>query len=302
VEKLLNVEHLTKYYGKQSVVSDVSFEVKPGSTTLLLGPNGAGKTTIIKCVLGLLRFQGKIEVDGADVSHGGNAARSKIGYLPQQSSYYENLTAFEHARLMATLKGTGPEEIDRYIEMVGLKEYRNRKVKVLSSGMKQRLGLAIALVGSPPLLILDEPTSNIDLQGQMEFKRTLQELTKAGKTFLISTHISGLDTYADQVIVLNSGRIAAKGTPSDVLARINVFDKVYLKVDEADSSAVTEVALEYGEDPNFRDGWLVVSMRPANKAPFVDALIRRRVAVKDIVIEPFSIEEGYVELIGKGGS
>ncbi|MDG6933509.1 MAG: ABC transporter ATP-binding protein [Nitrososphaerota archaeon] len=294
---ILSVKNVDKNFGRTRVLSGVSFGVESGEAVLLLGPNGAGKTTIIKCILGLLNFNGSIMVDGIDVKSKGNLARAEIGYLPQLSSYYETLTIEQHARLMASLKGASRDEIERSLEIAGLQDVRNRMVKALSSGMRQRLGLSIALLGNPPLLILDEPTSNIDLEGQLEFKRMLQRLKEAGKAFLISTHLSGLDLIADEVVVLNAGKVVATGSSSEILQRLGLNDKMYLKVSEAQVSLVKEVANGLGGVPEFKDGWLVLPVSPSNKATFLEELLKRGVKINDLVVEQFSIESEYVKLL-----
>jgi ABC-type multidrug transport system ATPase subunit len=297
VADILSVKNVDKNFGRTRVLSGVSFGVESGEAVLLLGPNGAGKTTIIKCILGLLNFNGSIMVDGIDVKSKGNLARAEIGYLPQLSSYYETLTIEQHARLMASLKGASRDEIERSLEIAGLQDVRNRMVKALSSGMRQRLGLSIALLGNPPLLILDEPTSNIDLEGQLEFKRMLQRLKEAGKAFLISTHLSGLDLIADEVVVLNAGKVVATGSSSEILQRLGLNDKMYLKVSEAQVSLVKEVANGLGGVPEFKDGWLVLPVSPSNKATFLEELLKRGVKINDLVVEQFSIESEYVKLL-----
>src|SRR2546425_67744 len=163
---LLEVEHLTKNFGKFTALNEVSLQIRDGNTVLLLGPNGAGKTTLIRCVMGLLHFRGKITLDSLDARTDGIDLREKIGYVPQQSSYYENLRILDQGRYIAGLKKASFEELKKKLETVGLWNVRTRHVKSLSSGMKQRLGLALALLNDPPFLIFDEPTSNVDMTGQ----------------------------------------------------------------------------------------------------------------------------------------
>jgi Cu-processing system ATP-binding protein len=297
VREIVSVKGLSKEFGDVTALSDVSFSVNPGEAVLLLGPNGAGKTTIIKCILGLLNFHGEIVVGGFNVKTEGNLARAMIGYLPQLSSYYETLTVIQHARLMASLKGADQGEILKSLDFVGLLDVQNRMVKALSSGMRQRLGLSIALLGNPHILILDEPTSNIDLEGRLEFRRMLQNLKTAGKALLISTHISGLDAIADRVVVLNGGKIVTEGRSDQILEMLGVNDRVYLKVEIDQIPIVNKVADSFGVVPQFKDGWLSVLMAPKDKAAFIDTLIGKGARIKDLVIEQFSIESEYVRLI-----
>jgi ABC-type multidrug transport system ATPase subunit len=294
---ILSVNNVYKNFGKTSVLSGVSFHVKPREAVLLLGPNGAGKTTVIKCILGLLNFTGSIYVDEIDVKSEGNVARAKIGYLPQISSYYETLTIEQHAKLMGNLKGADRNDIEKSLEIAGLQDVRNRMVKALSSGMRQRLGLSIALLGDPPLLILDEPTSNIDIEGQLEFRKMLQRLKEIGKTFLISTHLSGLDQLADRVVVLNSGKVVAEGTSNEILHKLALNDRMYIKVDEAQLSVASQAASNFGCVPEFKDGWLIVTLSPADKAQFLKGLFDKGVKINDLIVEQFNVESEYVKLL-----
>ncbi len=298
---ILSIQGLTKSFGRQRVLDGVSFDVGRGESVLLIGPNGAGKTTILKCILGLLKFRGEVLVDGKSIRGKGNEARAEIGYLPQLSSYYETLTVAQHASLMASLKGVDRSEVDGALRTADLLGHKDKMVRALSSGMRQRLGLSIALLGGPPLLILDEPTSNIDMEGQLGFKRMLQMLRDQGKSFLLSTHVSGLDAFADKAVVLGGGRVLAQGTESEIQGKLGMTDKVHMKVDESAVPLVEEVAAGFGQKAGFRDGWLSVSLRGADKAAFVDAVSKKGVEIKDLVIERFSIESEYVKLVeGKG--
>src|SRR5713226_9607788 len=135
VGRLLTVKGLTKFYGRFCALDDVSFEVKTGTTSLLLGPNGAGKTTAVRCVLGFLHFKGEIDLDGVDVRKSGEVARGKVGYVPQQSAYYENITVQDQAKFTALLKRCDPARIEEKLQIVNLWEARKRRVKSLSSGM-----------------------------------------------------------------------------------------------------------------------------------------------------------------------
>lgn len=300
MSEILKVVGLCKKFGKAQVLNGVSFSINRGEAVLLLGPNGAGKTTIIKCILSLLNYEGDILVDGVDAKSNGTIARAKIGYLPQLSSYYETLTVKQHANIMASLKGADKGDVDKVLDMAGLRMVQNRMVKALSSGMRQRLGLSIAMLGDPPLLILDEPTSNVDLEGQLEFKKLLEELRSQGKTFLISTHQSGLDAFVDRVIILNSGRIVAQGPSGDILSLIDARDRVYIKTDAANVHAVQQIAKPFSQETKMRDGWIYFTLKAEDKAEFLNALAENKIKIQDILIEQFNIESEYIRII-KGG-
>jgi ABC-type multidrug transport system ATPase subunit len=236
-------------------------------------------------------------VDGVDVRHRGSEVRGKIGYLPQLSSYYETLTVKQHSELMASLKGADKDQIAKILDESGLLNVQNNMLKELSSGMRQRFGLGIAMLGDPPLLILDEPTSNIDIDGQIDFRDMLLRLKKAGKAFLISTHQLGFDSLTDRVVILNRGRVVAQGKNEQIIKNVDIKDKIYLKVDDEQTKLVYDLASSSGYAVNDKNGWLSISLNPFEKVQFIDALIKSGVAIRDILIEQFSIESEYVKII-----
>ena len=162
---IVSIQNVEKRYGKFTALYKLSLDIKPGAHLLILGPNGAGKTTLIKSIMGILNFKGKVLIDGIDVNKDPRGAKKVIGYVPQNYAFYESLTLYDHAVLTTRLKNLGPEQIEEKLRLVNLWDARKRRVRACSDGMKQRLGIALALIGNPKLLLLDEPTSNVDLRG-----------------------------------------------------------------------------------------------------------------------------------------
>ena len=296
---MLSVNNLTKSFGKFTALSEVSFEIKDGDVLLLLGPNGAGKTTAIRCIMGLLNFRGEIKLDSLDARGDGVLLREKIGYVPQQSSYYDSLTILDQGRLMAGFKRASFDELKNKLEMVGLWSVNKRRVKSLSSGMKQRLGIALALLNDPPLLIFDEPTSNVDISGQLEFQGLLQKFSGEGKTMLITTHLTGLDRYVDEVVVLDSGKIVAKGSPQQLLARLGATDTVFIRLELAKIPEALSLLNQNGFGTiSTKEDWLLFSVSTAEKAKLLSILSAHNLDVRDIVIQPRDIESEYLRLSG----
>jgi len=290
---------VTKNFGKFTALNEVSFQIKDGNTVLLLGPNGAGKTTLIRCVMGLLHFRGSITLDSLDARADGIDLREKIGYVPQQSSYYDNLRILDQGRYIAGLKKASFEELKSKLESVGLWNVRTRQVKSLSSGMKQRLGLALALLNDPPFLIFDEPTSNIDMTGQLEFQSLLQKFSGEGKTMLITTHLTGLDRYVDEVVVLDSGNIVAKGSPQELLAGLGATDTVFIRLEEAKIPEALSLLNQNGFGAvTTKEDWILFSVSTAEKAKLLSILSAHNLDVRDIVIQPRDIESEYLRLSG----
>ena len=207
---MVHVRDLTKRFGSLVAVDRLSFEVMSGEAVALWGPNGAGKTTALRCLLGLLPFQGTIRVGGYDVAIQGREARQLIGFVPQELNFHDDLTVRETLHFYARLKKAPLERIDEALERINLTKHAHKPVKELSGGMKQRLALAVALLANPPLLVLDEPTANLDARARQELLALLGELKAAGKTLVFSSHrLSEVAKLADRVLVLEDGRLIA---------------------------------------------------------------------------------------------
>ncbi len=214
---VLRVEGLTKRYGSMTVLSDVDFSLEPGTITAILGPNGAGKTTTLKCILGVTDFEGKVEVDGYSSRRQGKKARSRIGYLPQTPAFNEGDTCRQALKFLAELRGTDVSRVESLLKRVDLEEQIDVAVGHLSGGMKQRLALAAALLSDPPLLLLDEPTANLDAVSREQLHDLVAQLRAEGRTVVISTHfVDNLGDLADHVLVLRGGRLVYKGTVEEL--------------------------------------------------------------------------------------
>jgi len=217
---VIEVQHLTKRYGRFVAVSDVCFRVPAGSAVALWGPNGAGKTTTLRCVLGLVSFEGRITVDGLDVRRQGREVRRRIGYVPQHLALYD-MTVSQILSFYCGLRKVPPERAHERLEWVGLGGIGSRPAGTLSAGMRQRLAVALALVADPPVLVLDEPTANLDARARRDLLDLLVALRRKGHTILFASHRPGevLD-LADQVIVMEDGKVKASGPPQ-ALARLD---------------------------------------------------------------------------------
>lgn len=211
---MITVEKLTKRYGKQGVLDNISFEIEAGEAVALWGTNGAGKTTTLQCLLGIIPFDGQIMVNDINVRRNGKAARLAIGYVPQEAIFYD-LSVWQTVRFYARLKKVDLAEINQVLERVDLLEQAKKPVQALSGGMKQRLALAISLLGDPPILILDEPTANLDAQSRYDFLQLVQTLNQDGKTIVFSTHrLDEVMSLATRAIVLREGHVYADCHPS----------------------------------------------------------------------------------------
>ncbi len=206
---------VNKTFGTVRAVDDASFNVAAGEVVGILGHNGAGKTTSMKLALGLIApDQGRIRVMGEDpCGRNSNRLRQSLGYLPENVSFYQQLSGREVLRYFARLKHVDINSIDRLLEQVGLSHAADRRIKTYSKGMRQRIGLAQALLGHPRLLLLDEPTAGLDPQATAEFYGLLDELRSDGVSILISSHVlPGVEAHIDRAIIMARGRICAQGS------------------------------------------------------------------------------------------
>jgi ABC-type multidrug transport system ATPase subunit len=205
---VIEITNVTKKFGSFVALDDVSLGIEKGEAVALWGPNGAGKSTLIRCLLGLLPFRGHAQVSGLDVRRRGKAVRRLMGYLPQEPALFDDLRVAEAALLFARLKRVGAGESRRMLREIGLTAHARKRVGQLSGGMKQRLSLGLALLTDPPVLVLDEPTSNLDAAGRQELLDDVDRLHRAGKTVLLISH-RGEEVHriADRVVTLENGRI-----------------------------------------------------------------------------------------------
>lgn len=212
---VIEVRGVTKDFGDTRAVDGVDLSVQTGELFGLIGHNGAGKTTLFKMMLGLLpATRGDIRIDGQPVRGAAfRQVRRRIGYLPESLALYDNLSGLEVMRFFARLKGADPASCLPLLQKVGLADAARRRVRGYSKGMRQRLGFAQALLGSPRLLILDEPSNGLDPQGIREFYQILRELGKQGVTVVLSSHIlAEIQLRVDRLALMRTGKIQALGT------------------------------------------------------------------------------------------
>lgn len=216
---MLEIRNLSKSFGKKQVLHDVSLTLEPGVYGLL-GPNGAGKTTLMRTVAGIYEIQsGEVRFDRNPIANNRDYARS-IGYLPQKFGLFKDMTAYEMLDYLGTMKELPGRERKKAIldalELVNLVDCRRSRVKTLSGGMLRRLGIAQAILGSPRLIIFDEPTAGLDPEERTRFKNLLSQLPKQS-IVLLSTHIvEDVEAVCSRIILIDQGRIAANGTTSEI--------------------------------------------------------------------------------------
>ena len=222
---MIEVENVSKKYGKFEAVRDVSFSVGQAEVLGFLGPNGAGKTTMMKILTGYhFPSQGQVKIDGISVEDDPVAIKNRIGYLPENVPLYGDMNSEEYLAFAASSrllpKADMQNAVNKAIEACGLEGYRKQRIESLSKGYRQRVGLAQAIIHDPPILILDEPTSGLDPNQIIEIRALIRELGKR-KTVILSTHIlQEVEAVCSRVLILNEGRIAAQGTPEEIARTI----------------------------------------------------------------------------------
>lgn len=241
---MLKIDKLKKQYGKMAALDGLCMTVEDGSLYGFVGPNGAGKTTTIKIITGLLAPDGgSVTIDGIDVAREPRKVRERIGYVPDFFGIYDNLKVSEYMEFFASCYGLYGLKARRrcgmLLEQVRLDEKMDFYVEGLSRGMKQRLGLARALIHNPPLLIMDEPTAGLDPRTRMEFRQILRELKEQKKTIFISSHIlPELSEICTDIGVVDQGRIVLEGTMSDILNQINTSSPLTISIKGSRDKAI----------------------------------------------------------------
>jgi ABC-type multidrug transport system ATPase subunit len=298
---VIEVRELTKCFGNIKAVNHVSFNTNRGEAVALLGPNGAGKSTLIKCVLGLLDFTGEIILNGLNIKDNIKEAKALIGYVPQESIFYD-MSTLETLSFFAAIRRVNKVRIEEVLDLVGLKEHALKPTSALSGGMRQRLSFAIALLSNPPILILDEPTSNLDAYGRSDFLKLIKELKKNGKTVLFSSHrLDEVDFLADRVLVMKSGRLVLESPPSKLGELLGLKMKLYVKVPPSSLKAALEVLNTNGfREIGLNGNGIFMQVTSSERILPIRTLLLAEVPVDDFSIEEPSMEMIMSEVQGNG--
>lgn len=306
MESVIKTYALSKRYGRHTVVSDLNLTVPKGCVYGFLGPNGAGKSTSMKMLLGLVhQSSGRVELLGKAMNEENRIALLRqTGSLIESPSGYLHLTARENLAIVADLKGVDHKDISRILDIVHLTEDANRRVGQYSLGMKQRLGIAMALLGEPQLLILDEPTNGLDPAGMQEMRGLIASMPETtGATVLISSHLLGeMEQMVTQVGILNEGKLLFEGALRQLQAHSR--GGVALRVLEAEKARCILKSRGIAFRPNPHQG-NVLDLPPVSDealAEIVCALAQNRAGVVGITVKTKNLEEIFLSLTsGKGG-
>lgn len=232
---LIEVQNVTKRYGQHLALDAVSFKVDEGEILGFLGPNGAGKTTTMNIITGYISAtEGTVRVDGTDIMENPREVKRKIGYLPELPPLYNDMTVQEYLDFVSKIKkvdsGSQKQSVNNAMELVKIIDVKNRLIKNLSKGYKQRVGLAQAILGDPKVLILDEPTVGLDPKQIIEIRNLIKELGKK-HTIILSSHIlPEVSAVCDRVLIINKGKIVVSGTPEELSRKLTFSNKLMVRV------------------------------------------------------------------------
>ncbi|HKR64033.1 MAG TPA: ABC transporter ATP-binding protein [Thermoanaerobaculia bacterium] len=292
----LAASHLTKIIGDRTIVDDVSFDLRPGEVFGFLGPNGAGKTTTIRMLVGLIRpTQGTVTVCGYDVRRQFEDAMRCIGCIVENPDLYRFMTGRENLEHFARMLRVAPSEIERVAELVNLAHRLDQRVGTYSLGMRQRLGIAQAMLGDPRVLILDEPANGLDPAGIREIRELLRGLAaeRAMSVFVSSHLLAEVELIADRVAIIHKGRILRTGPVRELIATRRAME---LRVDDA--SRASEILRANHIDATIEDDLVLAPIEENEVPPLIAALTRENIAVYHARPRVQTLEEMFLETTG----
>ena len=282
---MIKIQNLTKRYSGTPVLRDVSLEIAPGESVALWGPNGAGKTTIVLCLLGFLHFDGDIEVNGKNVRRSGKEIRSLIGYVPQQPGFYDDLTVAETLGFSAQLRSIDMARAKEVLTLVDLGEHRDKAVGALSGGLRQRLGLAVALLPDPSILLLDEPTSNLDAAARQATVNLLEELRGGDRIMVVTSHhLEEVSMLVNRVVVLDDGVIVDECAPAELGERLGLRSWLHVLLEPDDVEKAMEVLAAAGFGAHLNGRGVLVDVAPIDKAKAVAAISQAGITIRDLEV------------------
>ena len=308
---MIEIKNVTKKYANIKAVDNISFDVKDGEIVGFLGPNGAGKTTTMNMITGFIEpTEGQIIINNYDISKKANKAKKQIGYMPEGIPLYTDLTAKEFVNYMAELKGVKKKErkeiVQKILEETGLKDVKNKLIRNLSRGYKQRVSLAGALVGNPEVIILDEPTVGLDPKQITEIRTLIKELGKK-HTVILSSHIlSEVSQICERVIIINNGKIIAIDTPENLESKTKEKNTIIVTVEDSKENMnsikdkITEI-----EDIKLlkenQDGSKQYSITSAQEVDLrkklFEVLPKEEITILELKKSETSLEDAFIKLI-----
>ncbi|MBY5033711.1 ABC transporter ATP-binding protein [Streptococcus gallolyticus] len=292
METVIALKHVKRRFGKQEVVAIEELYIERGQIYGLIGPNGAGKSTIMKMVCGLLQVsEGQIEIAGLPMIEKNRASLvKKIGCMIEEPAYYDNLSGLENLQILQRLKGLSPQDVDEVLAIVGLLEHKNKLVKHYSLGMKQRLGIAMAIMGRPEFVILDEPTNGLDPQAREEIRRLIRSLPERFQTtVMISSHaLDEIEKMVTQIGIVGKGKLLYQGTVEQFKHRHG--GRIFLRTSD---NPLASALLDMGE---VTENGLLLSYQPDEVvAQYLEKLMKAGIQIYRVNEQEKSLEELFLD-------
>ncbi|MFC1747641.1 ABC transporter ATP-binding protein [Pseudomonadota bacterium] len=301
-ETILAISGVRKSFPGKEVLKSIDLTVSAGQLVALVGNNGQGKTTLMKLILGLLSPDGgKIHINGEEVkSVRTTSQKALFGYLPESTAFYPNLTGRETLRYLASLKQAAQSSVDSALAIVGLENAANYRVNTYSKGMKQRLGLAQALLGGPKLLLLDEPTNGLDPSGIHEFYQILCRLKTKGVGILMSSHLlAEIEPRSNELVILKDGVIAVRGSIDELISNTSLPSVIKfqrgLNFNEAQLSALLQ---QHSAEKRYIENTQTfeITCLPANKQPLLLALLSVDKFISKLIVNDPGLEQLFLQI------
>ncbi|OOR51245.1 ABC transporter ATP-binding protein [Bacillus pseudomycoides] len=294
-QSIVRVEQLTKRIGSKTLVENISFEVKKGEVVGLLGPNGAGKTTLMRMMVGMIRMtEGEVWIDGQSVKQQFESTAAKIGAVIENPEFYPFLSGYENLTYFGRMNSNVTEDrIDEVVQLLGMGQVIDRKVKAYSLGMRQRLGIAQALIHNPDVLILDEPTNGLDPNGIHEMRMYIKKIAhEQGKAVLVSSHLlSEVELMCDRVIIIQHGEYVT--TQSIQRDGSLEMETIHIRVDDVKRAADL---LTY--DAVIQDNELILTVENEEIPNVIRTLTEKSIRIYRVYEERKTLEEKFLELTG----
>ena len=307
---MIEIQNVTKRFGQHLAVDNLNFTVNEGEILGFLGPNGAGKSTTMNIITGYISAtEGTVTVDGYDILDNPEEVKKRIGYMPEFPPLYLDMTVREYLNFVFEIKKVDlkdrKQEMDRILELVRITDVRDRLIKNLSKGYKQRVGLAQALVGNPPVLILDEPTVGLDPKQIIEIRNLIKQLGRK-HTIILSSHIlPEVSAVCQRVVIINKGRIVASDTPENLSKRLGESSKLTLRIAASERQAVKvlkDVAgIKYVEaqgvrEPDTVDVWIEAEKDIDVRRPVFNALSRAGYPILQMKSMDLTLEDIFLQV------
>lgn len=312
---MIEIQNLTKKYGKSTVLDDLNLTINKGEIIGLLGPNGAGKSTTMNIITGYISAtEGNVKIDGLDILQHPRKVKKKIGYLPDTPPLYMEMTVEEYLKFVCKIKAVERKKIKETVEkvedIVKITNYRNRLIKNLSKGYKQRVGLAQAIIGDPEVLILDEPTVGLDPKEIIEIRSLIKELGKT-RTVVLSSHIlSEVSAVCHRVVIINKGSLVASGTPEELSKKISYSNKLIVRVKGNGRDAekalmelknVERITLQENTEKDTMDLLVEVKQNEDLREQLFWKLSKTEIPVLMLKPVDMSLEDVFLEVTNEGG-